>query len=65
MYQLDVWNGLLLALGGLIAVSSLVRLMRSRRDEVLGQLTAEARKEQERKKSAEMAEKRKKKRRAA
>jgi MoxR-like ATPase len=47
-----------LGIGVFVAVSGLVRLMRRRRDEVLAELTAQAREEQHKKKLAEKLEKR-------
>jgi flagellar biosynthesis/type III secretory pathway M-ring protein FliF/YscJ len=54
---MDVWNWVLLSIGAFIAVTALVRLMRRRRDEVLAELSAEAREEQHRKRQAELQEK--------
>jgi heme exporter protein D len=62
---MDVWNWVLLGMGVLVAVTGLVRLMRRRRDELLGELTAQAREEQHRKQLAEKLEKKKQKRPAA
>jgi hypothetical protein len=61
---MDVWDLVLLSIGAFVAVTTLVRLMRRRRDAVLAELTVKARDEQERKQHAEAAEKRKKKRAA-
>jgi hypothetical protein len=65
MPNMDVWSWVLLAIGVFVAVSSLVRLMRNRRDQLLGELTAQVREEQHRKKMAELLEKKKQKRRVA
>ena len=54
------------SIGAFVAVSSLVRLMRRRRDQVLAELTAQAREEQNRKRLAEiLAQKQERKRKAA
>lgn len=58
MANMDVWDWVLLAAGGYVAVTALVRLMRRRRDQVLGELEAHAHAEQERKRHAELEEKR-------
>src|SRR5260221_13624650 len=63
--NMDVWSWVLLVIGVFVAVSALVRLMRRRRDQLLGELTAQAREEQHRKQLAELQEKRKQKKRAA
>jgi len=65
MPNMDVWSWVLLAVGGFIAVTSLVHLMRRRRDEVLAELTAQARDEQHKKRAAEAEDSRKKKAKAA
>lgn len=65
MPHTDVWSWVLLGIGSFVAITSLVRLMRRRRDEILGELTAQAREEQQRKQLAEMLEKKKQKRKAA
>jgi hypothetical protein len=65
MPSMDVWSWVLLGIGALVAVSGLVRLMRRRRDEVLAELTAQAREEQRKKRLAEQAEKRKQKKQRA
>jgi len=65
MPNMDVWDWVLLAIGGFIAVTTLVRLMRGRRDQLLAELTAKAKQEQERKKLAELIDQKKKKRKAA
>ncbi len=58
MANMDVWDWVLLAAGGYVAVSTLVRMMRRRRDQVLGELEAQAHAERERKRQAERDEKR-------
>jgi hypothetical protein len=63
--NMDVTSGVLLVIGVFVAVTGLVRLMRRRRDQLLAELTAQAREEQHRKKLAELLEKKKQKRRAA
>jgi cytochrome c-type biogenesis protein CcmH/NrfF len=62
--NMDATTWVLTAIGGFIAVTALVRLMRRRRDELFEELSSQARAEQERKLLAEALE-RKKKRRAA
>lgn len=54
--NLEVSDLVLLAIGIYFALTSLVRLMRNRRDELVQQLTAEA-EEQERQKQADEAQK--------
>jgi hypothetical protein len=61
MPNMDVWSWGLLAVGAFVAVSTLVSLMRGRRDGLLAELTAQAREEQQRKKLADQLEKRKQK----
>jgi hypothetical protein len=63
MPNMDVWNWVLGSVGAFVAVTALVRLMRRRRDEVLAELTAQAREEQHRKRMAELLEKKKEKER--
>ena len=63
--NMDAWTVGALVVGAFIAITSLVRLMRVRRDSLLSDLTAQAREEQHRKRLAEMQEKRKKKKKAA
>jgi hypothetical protein len=58
---MDVWSWGLCSVGVLVAVTALVRLMRTRRDALLDELTAEARAEQERKRLAELLAKKKQK----
>ena len=65
MSNMDVWSWILLGIGVFVAVSGLVRLMRRRRDEVLAELTAEAREQQHKKKLAEKLEKKKQKKQKA
>ena len=65
MSNMDVWSWILLGIGVFVAVSGLVRLMRRRRDEVLAELTAQAREEQHKKKLAEKLEKKKQKKQKA
>ena len=63
---MDVWSWVLGSIGAFVAVSSLVYLMRRRRDHVLAELTAQAREEQNRKRLAELlAKKQERKRKAA
>ena len=63
---MDVWNWVLTSIGSFVAVASLVHLMRRRRDQVLAELTAHAREEQNRKRLAELlAKKQERKRKAA
>jgi len=61
---MDVWSLGLLAVGSLVAVASLVRLMRIRRDALVAELGVEAREEQQRKQMAELLEKKKQKKRS-
>jgi hypothetical protein len=61
---MDVWSLGLLVIGGLVAVASLVRLMRVRRDALVAELGAEAREEQHRKQLSEMLEKKRQKKRS-
>jgi hypothetical protein len=65
MPNMDVWSWVLLAIGAFVAVTSLVGLMRRKRDEVLAQLTAQAKDEQHKKRLAEQEEARKKRKKAA
>ena len=65
MANMDVWTWGLLAIGAFIGVTTLVGLMRRRRDALLGELTAQAREEQHRKRLAEILEKKKQKKKAA
>lgn len=57
MQNMDVWSWVFLGIGVFVAVTTLVRLMRRRRDDVLAELTAQAREEQHRKQLAEMLDK--------
>jgi len=61
---MDATTWVLTTIGGFIAVTALVRLMRRRRDELFDELSSQARAEQERQRLAEALE-RKMKRRAA
>jgi hypothetical protein len=65
VWEMDAWNYVLLAIGVFIATTGLVRLMRRRRDQVLAELTAEAREAQERKQLAELLEKKKQRKQRA
>jgi len=65
MPNMDVWSWVLLSVGAFVAVTSLVRLMRQKRDAMLAQLTAQAKEEQHKKRLAEQEEARKKKKKAA
>jgi hypothetical protein len=65
MPNMDVWSWVLLSVGAFVAVTSLVRLMRRRRDEVLAELTGQAKAEQHNKRLAEQDEARQKKKHAA
>ena len=65
MLYMDVWSWVLLGIGVFVAVTGLVRLMRRRRDEVLAELTAQAREEQHKRKLAEQLEKKKQKKQKA
>jgi len=55
--NLEASDLVLLAIGAYFALTSLVRLMRNRRDELVQQLTAEAEEMQRRKKAEEKAKK--------
>jgi hypothetical protein len=63
--NMDVWSWVLLVGAVFIATSGLVRLMRLKRDQLLDELSAAAREEQNRKRLAELLEKKKQKKRAA
>jgi flagellar biosynthesis/type III secretory pathway M-ring protein FliF/YscJ len=65
MPNMDVWSWVLGSIGAFVAVTALVRLMRRRRDEVLAELTAQAREEQHRKRHAELLEKKKQRKQKA
>ena len=66
MPNMDVWDWVMLGLGGYVAVTSLVILMRRRRDEVLAELAKDAEAARERKRQEELREaRRQKKQRAA
>lgn len=58
MWGMDAWDIALLVAAGYVAVVTLVRLMRARRDTVIDELVAEAEEEQERKKQKERRERR-------
>ena len=58
MPNMDVWDWVLLAVGGYLAITSLVRLMRRRRDEVLAELDVQAHDQRERQRLADLEEKR-------
>jgi len=57
MPSLDYPTVVLLLVGAFVAVTSLVTLMRRRRDEVLAELTAQARHEQSLRRAAEAKQK--------
>jgi hypothetical protein len=61
---MDVWTWGLLGIGSFLAISTLVALMRRRRDELFAELSTQAREEQHKKKLEEMLEKKKQKKRA-
>jgi hypothetical protein len=65
MLNMDVWDWVLFGAAAYVAITSLVIIMRRRRDEVLAELTAQAHAERERKRQAEAEEKRKAKKRKA
>jgi hypothetical protein len=65
MLNMDVWDWGLLAIGGYVAVTTLVRMMRRRRDEVLAELDAQTQAERERKRQADLEEKRRQKKQKA
>jgi hypothetical protein len=66
MPNMDVWDWVMLALGGYVAVTSLVIMMRRRRDEVLAELAKDAEAARERKRQEELREaKNQRKQRAA
>lgn len=62
---MDAWNWVLLAIGGYLAVTTLVRLMRARRDEVLAELTAQASAARQKQLSEERRKRREQKKKAA
>jgi hypothetical protein len=62
MTNMEVWDWLLLGGALYVALTSLVVLMRRRRDEVLAELEAQAHVERERRRQAELAEQQKQKR---
>jgi hypothetical protein len=61
MLNMDVWDWVLLAVGAFVAVTTLAGLMRRRRDEVLAELTAEAKEQQRQKRIAAARERKKQK----
>ena len=67
MPNMDVASWVLLSIGAFVAVTSLVGLMRRKRDEVLAELTAQAKEEQHKKRLAEQLdeERNRKKKKAA
>lgn len=62
--NLQPWDWVLLVVGSYVAVSSLLRLMRNRRDQLLADLTAQAAAEQQRQRLAKQLEKQRKKKAA-
>jgi len=66
MPNMDVWDWVMLALGAYVAITSLVILMRRRRDEVLAEMAKDAEAARERKRQEELREaKKQRKQRAA
>jgi hypothetical protein len=63
--NMDGWSWAFLGIGAFVAVTTLVGLMRRRRDVLLTELTAQAREEQQRKKLAEQRDKKKQKKQQA
>lgn len=61
MFTLDTWDIVLLAVAGFVAVTTLVRLMAARRDELLKKLRRDFEREQVRLKLEEKKKKRKQK----
>ena len=57
MRRMETRDIILLAIGALIAVATLVRLMRTRRDQLIGQFRGEMTAEIQRQKQQEKAEK--------
>jgi hypothetical protein len=57
--NMDVSDLVLLAIGGYLAVTALVRLMRNRRDALVQELTREAEEQQRRKKAEDKRNKKK------
>lgn len=64
MPNMQPWDWVLLVIGAYIAVASLLKLMRNRRDQILAELTAQAAAEQARQKLAKQLEKQRKKKAA-
>jgi hypothetical protein len=62
MFNLTAWDSTLLAIGAFVAMFSLVRLMLRKRDQLVGELTLQAREEQQRKELAERLLRRRQKR---
>lgn len=56
---MDAWSWTLLGIACFVAITSLARLMRERRDQILAELTAKAEAEQREKRIAEQREKKK------
>ena len=66
MPNMDVWDWVMLGLGGYVALTSLVIMMRRRRDEVLAELAKDVEVARERKRQEELREaKKQRKQRAA
>jgi hypothetical protein len=66
MPNMDVWDWVMLGLGGYVALTSLVIMMRRRRDEVLAELVKDAEAARERQRQEELREaKKQRKQRAA
>jgi C4-dicarboxylate-specific signal transduction histidine kinase len=58
---MDVFDWVLLALGSMVAVGALARLMLQRRDQLLTELDQQARQEQEQRRLAELLRRKKQK----
>ena len=56
---MDAWSWTLLGIACFVAITSLARLMRERRDQILAELTAKAEAEQREKRLTEQREKKK------
>ena len=65
MPNMQPWDWALLVIGAYLAVSSLAKLMRQRRDQLLAELTAQATAEQQRQKVIKQLEKQRLKKKAA